>query len=84
VDLAQRGALRKLRGVGEVTREVISEALGEIPDTGELEEMPHPCPGGEQSAALRGDCHVHSDYRTAAAPSGDTKPPVISGTNTSS
>lgn len=72
-ELGHRGALRELRGVGEVTAKVISEALGgEVPGyLAMLEEGAAAplAPGGEGIlAALRGDCHVHSDWSDGGSP----------------
>jgi putative hydrolase len=75
-ELAQhvrRGTLRTLTGIGEVTERTIAESLrGEVPVylrrleatggrmTAEI--------GGELCAALRGDCHVHSDWSDGGSP----------------
>lgn len=73
-DLASRSTLRDLRGVGEVTAKVITEALaGQIPGyLAKLEEdaASTPLPGGGEAilAALRGDCHVHSDWSDGGSP----------------
>ena len=71
-DLAARGALRTLKGVGEVTAGVITEALaGELPGyLARLEaETDWPPAGGRAlRAALRGDCHVHSDWSDGGSP----------------
>jgi putative hydrolase len=71
-DLALQGRLQELSGVGDVTERVIVEALaGETPSyLKRLEEK------GASSAepavkallaALRGDCHVHSDWSDGGA-----------------
>ncbi|MBA4180193.1 MAG: histidinol phosphatase [Anaerolinea sp.] len=73
-DLARRGSLRDLHGVGEVTAKVVSEALaGQVP--GYLVKLEDdaastPLPGGGEAilAALRGDCHVHSDWSDGGSP----------------
>ncbi len=75
-DLAERtrrGTLRELAGIGEVLERTIAESLrGEAPvylrrleATGGrmLAEL-----GAELCAALRGDCHVHSDWSDGGAP----------------
>ena len=72
-ELAAAGRLKDLAGVGETTERVIVEALrGEVPvylakleeeATGPLVE------GGEAiRAALRGDCHTHSDWSDGGSP----------------
>ncbi|HEX4979489.1 MAG TPA: PHP domain-containing protein [Acidimicrobiales bacterium] len=71
--LAARGALRQLKGVGEVTEKVILEALqGVTPGYLERLESEHGEPvaaGGEAlRAALRGDCHTHSDWSDGGSP----------------
>jgi putative hydrolase len=70
--LAGRGALRELAGVGEVLERTIAESLrGEEPvylrrleATGGrmVAEL-----GAELCGALRGDCHVHSDWSDGGA-----------------
>jgi putative hydrolase len=70
--LAARGALRELPGIGEVTERTIAESLrGEEPvylrrleATGGrmVAEL-----GAGLCAALRGDCHVHSDWSDGGA-----------------
>jgi putative hydrolase len=71
--LAAVGELRTLAGLGETTERVAVEALsGEVPEylrrleeeaTGPVAE------GGEQlRAALRGDCHSHSDWSDGGSP----------------
>jgi putative hydrolase len=70
---ARQGTLRSLTGIGEVTERTISESLrGEEPvylrrleATGGrmVAEI-----GGELCAALRGDCHVHSDWSDGGSP----------------
>ena len=65
--------LRELAGIGEVTAKVISEASrGEVPgylarlETESLGILPT---GGEKLlSALRGDCHVHSDWSDGGSP----------------
>jgi putative hydrolase len=71
-DLAARGALRTLKGVGEVTAGVITEALaGQLPGyLARLEAGTDWPPAGGRAlrAALRGDCHVHSDWSDGGSP----------------
>jgi putative hydrolase len=69
----RQGTLRSLTGIGEVTERTITESLrGEEPvylrrleATGGrmVAEI-----GGELCAALRGDCHVHSDWSDGGSP----------------
>jgi putative hydrolase len=65
--LASRGLLRQLAGVGEKTERVILEALaGEVPSylrtlEGEIGDRVDPR-ADALCAALRGDCHLHSDW----------------------
>ena len=70
--LAASGGLKTLKGVGDVTSAVIVEALaGGIPGyLAKLEgESSWPPPEGASIlAALRGDCHVHSDWSDGGAP----------------
>ena len=72
-ELAARGGLRELSGVGEKTERVIAEALaGEMPSyLKKLEETSVAPPegiGGAIRAALRGDCHTHSDWSDGGSP----------------
>ena len=70
--LAASGGLKTLKGVGDVTSAVISEALaGEVPGyLAKLEgESSWPPPEGAGIlAGLKGDCHVHSDWSDGGAP----------------
>ncbi|MFN8105770.1 MAG: PHP domain-containing protein [Acidimicrobiia bacterium] len=72
--LASTGRLRDLPGVGEKTEAVIRQALaGEVPDyLDRLEASAGPVPASPESAALvsalRGDCHLHSDWSDGGAP----------------
>jgi putative hydrolase len=69
----RRGTLRTLTGIGEVTERTIAESVrGEEPvylrrleATGGrmVAEL-----GGELCTALRGDCHVHSDWSDGGSP----------------
>lgn len=76
-ELERRAATRRLRdlpGIGEVTALVISEALaGETPAyLRELEAESGPSETNTELnrilAALRGDCHVHSDWSDGGSP----------------
>jgi putative hydrolase len=70
---SRTGTLRELPGVGEVLERTIAESLGgEMPvylrrleATGGrvVAEL-----GGEMCGALRGDCHVHSDWSDGGSP----------------
>jgi putative hydrolase len=65
--------LRSLPGIGPVTAEVIAQAAGgEQPGylTRLLEEAQPPEPSGLR-AALRGDCHTHSDWSDGGSPPGE-------------
>ena len=68
------GTLRELPGIGEVTERVILEALnGQVPGyLARLEEEAEGKPlaqgGTEMLAALRGDCHTHSDWSDGGSP----------------
>jgi putative hydrolase len=69
----EAGSLRELSGVGEVTAKVISEAVsGEVP--GYLQRLEVeldgflPTGGEDLLAAIRGDCHVHSDWSDGGSP----------------
>jgi len=69
---AEAGALRELPGIGEVTERVVNEALaGETPAylrRLEQEQAQQPArPGAALFAALRGDCHVHSNWSDGGA-----------------
>lgn len=72
--MAERGELKKLKGVGDVTAGVITEAVrGEIPGylaklEAEGDTSWPPQLGRELRAALKGDCHVHSDWSDGGSP----------------
>jgi putative hydrolase len=70
--LAASGGLKNLKGVGDVTAKVISEAVaGEVPGylaKLEAEAVWPPERGRALRAALRGDCHVHSDWSDGGSP----------------
>ncbi len=75
---AEQGRLRDLRGVGEKTAEVVTQAVaGGVPDyLARLEEDVAPeeeaaAPTGrakEIRDALRGDCHTHSNWSDGGSP----------------
>ena len=70
---AASGRLRDLPGIGEKTERVILQALaGERPSyLAKLEkEAPDPAsgPGADIRAALKGDCHSHSDWSDGGSP----------------
>ncbi|MEV6315730.1 PHP domain-containing protein [Streptomyces sp. NPDC051776] len=71
---ARTGALESLKGVGPKTAKVVREALrGEVPDylaklEAESGREPSPAGAAELRAALRGDCHVHSDWSDGGSP----------------
>lgn len=70
--LAASGGLKKLKGIGDVTSGVIVEALaGSIPQYLANLEAGSSWPPAEGSAlrsALKGDCHVHSDWSDGGSP----------------
>jgi putative hydrolase len=72
--MAERGELKKLKGVGDVTAGVITEAVrGEVPGylaklEAEGDASWPPQLGRELRAALKGDCHVHSDWSDGGSP----------------
>jgi putative hydrolase len=69
---SRRGTLRGLAGIGPVTARVIEEALaGAIPAYLQRLETEAPPIADEALAlrrALRGDCHVHSDWSDGGSP----------------
>jgi putative hydrolase len=68
------GTLRALNGIGETTAEVISQAAaGQRPDylTRLLAEAPEAAAPTAMRAALRGDCHTHSDWSDGGSPPGE-------------
>jgi putative hydrolase len=75
-ELAERaaaGTLAKLPGIGDVTARCISESLrGEMPvylrRLEEAEDEPMDPATGRVRAALRGDCHTHSDWSDGGSP----------------
>ena len=74
--LAAAGRLRSLPGIGDTTAKVISEALaGDVPSylahlEGEADEAAELRQGGGAGllAALRGDCHTHSNWSDGGSP----------------
>jgi putative hydrolase len=75
-EVAARAAadtLKELPGVGDVTARVVAEALaGETPvylrRLEAIEESPVPEAAAALRAALKGDCHVHSDWSDGGSP----------------
>jgi putative hydrolase len=70
---AGAGTLQKLAGIGEVTARCISESLaGEVPVYLRRLEATEPTPLDVATdaicAALRGDCHTHSDWSDGGSP----------------
>ncbi|MFG1664529.1 PHP domain-containing protein [Streptomyces sp. Y7] len=69
---AGAGTLESLRGVGPKTAKVVREALaGQVPGyLSDLEDRPEtePPEGGPLWEALRGDCHLHSDWSDGGSP----------------
>jgi putative hydrolase len=70
---AAPGGLRALPGIGEVTERVIREALaGEVPvylrRLEATEGRPVAAGAAALRAALRGDCHTHSDWSDGGSP----------------
>jgi putative hydrolase len=72
LDRALAETLRELPGIGEVTARCITESLaGEPPEyLRRLEATAGPLAegGAELRAALRGDCHTHSDWSDGGSP----------------
>ena len=69
------GTLQELPGIGEKTERVIIEAAnGDVPSyLRKLEEAPSAVPtlngdGAALRAAIRGDCHTHSDWSDGGSP----------------
>ncbi len=72
---ASSGSLESLKGVGPKTAQVVREALrGEVPgylaklesETGTVSQPSGEA--GELRGALRGDCHLHSDWSDGGSP----------------
>ena len=70
-ELADAGRLKDLKGVGDSTARVITQALaGEVPEylaRLEAEAEPDAGAGGQVRAALKGDLHLHSDWSDGGA-----------------
>jgi putative hydrolase len=69
---AEAGTLRELPGIGEATERLIVEALrGEVPSylarLEEEREEGNERPGAALFRALKGDCHVHSNWSDGGA-----------------
>ena len=72
-ELARRiadGTLQDLHGIGPATAGAIAQAAaGERPDyLARLEDAYEPPPRTAMRAALRGDCHAHSDWSDGGSP----------------
>src|SRR5690242_1604790 len=69
---AQAGTLRALKGIGDTTAQVVAEAeRGEVPAylARLLAASPDAAPPDDAlRAALRGDCHTHSDWSDGGSP----------------
>lgn len=73
VSRAEAGTLAKLPGVGEVTARCVAESLGgEEPvylrRIAAAEGTDQPAAAAALRSALRGDCHVHSDWSDGGSP----------------
>ncbi|MGZ6827664.1 MAG: PHP domain-containing protein, partial [Mycobacteriales bacterium] len=73
---AAAGLLGELPGIGKVTALVVTESLrGEEPNylrrVATLGEVPVSAGAAALRAALRGDCHVHSDWSDGGSPIGE-------------
>lgn len=73
--LAASGRLKGLAGVGDTSAAVITEALaGQVPsylarlEASEASAYPPIPPAGPLRAALRGDCHTHSNWSDGGSP----------------
>jgi putative hydrolase len=68
---AQAGTLQALKGIGDTTAQVVTEASrGEVPGylARLLADQPAAPPDDALRAALRGDCHTHSDWSDGGSP----------------
>jgi len=68
---AQAGTLQALKGIGDTTAQVVTEAArGEVPAylARLLADQPAAPPDDALRAALRGDCHTHSDWSDGGSP----------------
>lgn len=72
-DRIRRGTLQQLTGIGKATAAVIEQAAaGRVPDY--LTDLTADAPEQTRSdlrAALRGDCHTHSDWSDGGSPPGE-------------
>ncbi|GEL17878.1 PHP domain-containing protein [Pseudonocardia asaccharolytica] len=73
IRLVESGELRQMRGVGEVTARCVAESLaGEVPVYLRRLEATEGTPLDEAAAglraALRGDCHTHTDASDGGSP----------------
>jgi len=69
-DRVEAGTLRELPGIGDATAQVIAQAAaGQQPDylTRLLDGGP-PAPPSALRAAMKGDCHAHSDWSDGGSP----------------
>src|SRR5262249_33988754 len=66
----EAGTLTALKGIGDTTAQVVTEAWrGEVPAyLARLRAEQPPAPRDELRAALRGDCHTHSDWSDGGSP----------------
>jgi putative hydrolase len=69
-DQVHGGTLRKLPGIGSTTATVIEQAVGgRTPDyLADLRATAVPSTSDPVRAALRGDCHTHSDWSDGGSP----------------
>jgi putative hydrolase len=66
---AERGTLTELTGIGKATAGVIMDVLnGREPEYFEKIAEPEPVGGEKLRAALKGDCHTHSDWSDGGSP----------------
>jgi putative hydrolase len=71
--LAETGELQRLKGVGDVTARCVTESVrGEVPTYLQRLEAEAPTPPDDATAALRaalkGDCHSHTDASDGGSP----------------
>ena len=66
----QAGTLQALKGIGDTTAQVVAEAArGQTPSyLARLVAEQPPSPRDQLRAALRGDCHTHSDWSDGGSP----------------
>ncbi|RZQ60520.1 PHP domain-containing protein [Amycolatopsis suaedae] len=68
-DRIARGTLTELAGIGKATAAVVNDvAAGREPAYFDRLERPALPDGGPLRAALRGDCHTHSDWSDGGSP----------------